>query len=274
MYYFYEGRTIKGTNLVAWALIVQMGAVVTVGIASAALGLLYAGSYANPTVLIGPLLGVLFAFCGIAIAEVAAGIVFLLGFREMHAGRHEYGVEQARALERALILVIVYVVVAAVSLIYSTSSALLPVVTGQTGLANTAGNLVLAPLGALFAGLALEQSIRTLAPPEEKSRLRLALALGVVGGAAAPAFGLLASLGGSVTLELVSAGILASALAGNGVAAISLFLFWLAYQEVKRSLEAGNPRPVLPRMDQVYPWLYPPYYRYLPGAPQSPPPPK
>lgn len=274
MYYFYEGRTIRGTNTVGWALLVQLGAVVCLGIVSAAVGVLYVGTFANPLALLGPFLGIIVAFCGIIIAEIAAAIVFLIGLRDIYAGRHEYGVDQTRALERAFILLIVYIVVAAVSVIYTTSSAFLPTVTGQSNLAGTAGTLVLAPLSALFAGLTLEQSVRTLAPEGERSRLRLALALGVVGAAVGPAMSLLVGLASSPTLDLVSAGIIGSALAGNGVAAISLLLFWLGYQETKRSLEAGNPRPVLPRIDQVYPWLYRPYYAYPSGPPPSVPPPK
>lgn len=274
MYYFYEGRTIRGANMVGWALLVQLGAVISLGIASAALGALFAGTLANPLALLGPFLGVVLAICGIVIAEIAAAIVFLLGFRDIYAGRHEYGVDQTRSLERAFILLIVYVVLAAVSAVYSTSSAFLPGVTGQSDLAGIAGSLVLAPLSALFAGLTLIHSVRTLAPEGERSRLRLALALGVVGAAVGPAMSLLVGSASSPTLEFISVGIIASALAGNGVAAISLLLFWLAYQETKRSLEAGNPRPVLPRADQVYPWLYRPYYAYPPAMPPSPPPPK
>lgn len=270
MYYFYEGRTIKGMSLVGWALLIQTGAVIAMGTTAAALALLSGALIQNPSLLFGPLLGALGALCGILVAELATAIVFLVGFVQIYAGRHEYGLEQARSLERALLFLIIYSVLNAASVVYSASTALIPAVTGQPGLPAVSASLLLAPLGALFAGLTLDQAIRSQSDPAVRSRLRVAIFLGILGGAVGPALTLLAIAGNPVTLGLLTAGLVASALAGNGVAAISLVVFWLAYRETRQALEAGRPAPVLPRIDQIYPWLYHPMYPGSPPALQGP----
>ncbi len=98
-------------------------------------------------------------------------------------------------------------------------------------------------------------------------------AVGVVGAAVGPGLTLLATAGNTTNLDQLIAGLVGAALAGQGMAALSLFLFWLAYQEVHRAVLAGRPQPVLPRIEQVYPWLYRPWYPY-PYAPPSAPPPQ
>ncbi len=276
MYYFYEGRTIRGIGLAGWALIILTIAVVVMGATLAVVGVLAPALVANPTMLLGPLVGAVAAICSAAVAELAAGIVFLVAFYQIHAGRHEYGLEQTRSLDRALIFLIVYIVLYAVSAVYSSSFSVLFGTGATSNVGVTAGSLVLGPIGALFAGLTLDYSVRAVASPIVRSRLRTALLLGVVGAAVGPALTLLATAGGTLTLDRLSLGITAAALGGQGMAALSLFLFWLAFQEARRNLEAGKPAPVLPRMEQVYPWLYRPWYPYpyAPPSPQPPEPPK
>ncbi len=274
MYYVYEGRTIKGIGLMGWALLVQVIAVIAQGVTQAAFGLAFGSILTNPADLLGPFLGTLAALCGIEIAELGVAIVFLIGFFQAHAGRHEYGLEQSRSLERALVLLIVFIVLSAVGAGFSASSVFTPGLTGQAILTDLTGDFILAPLGALFAGLTLLQTIGSISGEPVRSRLRFALGLGVVGAVVGPLLILLATAGSTITVDLLASGILASAIAGQGISAISLLLFWLAYRETRRSLEAGTPAPVLPRIEQLYPLLYRPMYPYSPPSAEGPPPPK
>ncbi len=271
MYYFYEGRTIRGMGFVGWALLVLLGAVVVVGATTALIGVFYGALLQGPVDLVGTLIGVFAAICMAFLIEVAAAILFLVGFYQIHAGRHEYGLDQSHAAERALIFLIVYVVLSAVSVAYSPSFSIFLGVANPTALPVLAASLVLNPVIALFAGLTLEHAVRTIASPAVRSRLRTALVLGIVGSAVGPGLTLLATAGSRATVESVSQGIIAAAVAGQGIAALSLALFWWAYQETKRSLEAGSPTPVLPRIEQIYPWLYRPWVPYPPQPPGTPP---
>ncbi|HYM40438.1 MAG TPA: hypothetical protein VEY12_09940 [Thermoplasmata archaeon] len=275
MYYFYEGRTARGIGYMSWALLTVMIAVIVLGLASAAMGLLFGVLLQNPLALLGPLVGVVLALCGAVLAELAAAILFLLGFYQVHAGRHEYGLEQTRSMERALIFLIVYIVLTAVTFVFTSTGGLFLGVVSSPATPMLLGTLVLNPVVAFFAGLTLVHSIRTLATPETRSRLRTALVLGVVGACVGPALTLIATTAGTTTVAQYSAGLVAAALAGQGIAAISLFLFWLAYLETRKGLDAGRPAPVLPRIEQAYPWLYRPWVQYpYPYPPANPPPPE
>lgn len=270
LYYVYEGRTIRGLNLVGWALLTQTVVVIGVGVVLGAISLLYGAVLTNPASVFGPFIGVLLVLCGVEVAQLGVAILFLIGFFQVYSGRHEYGLEQARSLERALVFLIVYVVLSAALFVYSASSALIPGLTGTSSAPALLGSLVVSALAAFFAGLTLVHSIRSLADPAVKSRLRSALLLGVVGAALGPGLSLLASTVSPLTVDVVASGIIASALAGEGIAAISLFLFWWAYQDARRGLEAGTPAPVLPRIEQLFPWLYRPLYPYPPYIPPPP----
>lgn len=276
MYYFYEGRTIRGLGLVGWALLIAMVATIVLGVTSAVVGLLYGVLLQNPAPLLGPLVTIVAAECGALVAEVAAAILFLVGFYQIYAGRHEYGLEQAHAVERALIFLIVYIVMSAVSAVYTSANGLFMGIFGSPVTTTLIATVVLSPINAFFAGLTLVHSARAVASPAARPRMRTALILGVVGAGVGPGLSLLAMSSSVVTIERVSAGLVAAALGGQGIAAISVFLFWLAYQDTKKGLEAGKPSPVLPRIDQAYPWLYRPWAPYpypYPTPPVNPPPP-
>ncbi len=271
MYYFYEGRTVRGVGHVGWALLVILVTVVIIGTTTALIGFLYGALLQAPVNFVGTLVSVLAAICLAFVGEVASAILFLVGFYEIHAGRHEYGLEQSHAAERALVFLIVYVVLSAVSVVYSPAFSLFLGVVNPSALPVLAVSLVLNPVIALFAGLTLEHAVRTVAAPLVRSRLRTALVLGIVGAAVGPGLTLLANASRPATVESVSGGIIAAAVAGEGLAALSLLLFWLAYREVRQALEAGSPGPVLPRVEQIYPWLYRPWVPYPPQPPGSPP---
>ncbi len=254
-----------------WGLIVVLGAVVVLGATTILMGALYGALLQDPVSLVGTLAGVFAAICLGFVAEVAAGVLFLVGFYQTHAGRHEYGLEQSHSVERAVIFLIIYIVLSAVSLVYSSTLSLVLGIAGPSTVPDAVASLVLSPIIALFAGLTLEHSLRSVASPPVRSRLRTALLLGVIGAAVGPGLTLLATGGGPLTVNTVSAGIVAGAVAGQGMCALSILLFWLAFQETRRSLEAGSPAPVLPRVEQVYPWLYRPWIAFPPSQPGPPP---
>ncbi len=274
MYYFYEGRTIKGLGLMSWGLLIQLFAVISLGLTQAALGLLYGQLLLNPTALFGPYIGAVAAVCGAEIAQLGMAVVFVIGFFQVYSGRHEYGLEEARSVERAFVFLIIFIVLSGISITLSVTDLFVAGLTGQSSVPTLARNLILGSVGALFAGLTLVDTIRTVSGGAARSRLRTALALGITGAAAGPALTILATIANPITVDLVTSGLVASAVAGQGISALSLLLFWMIYRETRQSLEAGRPALVLPRIEQMYPWQYPPMIPYYPPASQVPPPPK
>ena len=272
--YFYEGRTIRGIGLMAWALVVALGAVVASALTLVAVALMLEPGIQSPSGLVPAALTALAAVCGIDIGQVFMAALFVIGFHHAYAGRYEYGLAHARSLERALVFLIVFALFTALAYIYSvTNSVLQPGFVGVPALDLLSGNVLLAPLGALFAGLTLLFTGRGLADAVQSRRLRTALVLGVVGAVAGPLL-LLLGVGSNVTdLRVLVSGLLASAVAGQGISALSLLVFVLVYREVRRNLEAGNPAPVLPRIQHVYRWMYPPAYVPMQPPWSGPPPP-
>jgi hypothetical protein len=274
--YFYEGRTIRGAGLMTWALLVELGAVVVTGLTLVALAVMLGPALESPGGLGTSALTALAAVCGVAGGQVAMAVLFLVGFHEAYAGRHEYGLRHANSVERALVFLMVYFVVTAVGYLYSVTNSLLqPGLAGLPAVDLLSGNAILAPVGALFAGLTLYYAGRTLADPPVVRRLRTALTLGVAGAVAGPLLLAFAVSGALSDLHAIVSGLLASAVAGQGVSALSLLLFLLAFRDIRHNLEAGKPAPVLPRIDQAYPWVYRQEYSYpQPPAANPPPPPK
>lgn len=257
-----------------WALVLALAAVLVTGMTVAALAFLLGPTLTNPAAVTSSLIGALAAVCGVLTTEMVMVVLFLVGFYNLHAGRHEYGLQQERSLERALVFFIIFIVMSLVSFAYSAFSSLL-----QTGIPVTGGsllvggNIVFGPIAAFFAGLTLFYMARVLAEPHQEGRLRVAVVLGVAGAVAGPALLIVAGATNPTDLPAYTSGLLASAIAGQGISALSLLLFALVFSEVRRNLQAGKPMPVLPRYEQVYPWAYTPYgYGYPYGGPPPPPP--
>ena len=256
-----------------WALVIELGAVLVTGLTLVALALMLGPALESPSGLGPSSVTALAAVCGVALGQAAMAVVFLLGFHQAYAGRHEYGLAQAQAVERALVFLAIDFVLTAAGYIYIlTNSFLQPALAGLPAVDLLSGNAVLAPVGALFAGLTLYSTVRTLTDPTGVRRLRTALILGVFGAAAGPLLLSFSVSGALTSLDAIVSGLLASAVAGQGVCALSLLLFALAFRDVRRSLEAGNPAPVLPRIEQAYPWMYRPAYPPPPAvSPPQPP---
>ena len=253
-------------ELMGWALLIQLGAAVATAAALVGLALLIGPALLSPSQFLSSFVGVLAAVCGIELAEVAMAAVFLTGFHQVHSGRYEYGLTHAHSVDRALVYLAVFAVLgAAGGVVTVAGSILFPPIPEIPVASLFVGNVVLAPLSALFAGLTLVESARAIAKPAPLRRLRMALILGVAGAIAGPLLNAFAMAPGPQYVSAIVDGLLVSAIAGDGVAAISLLLFVLAFREIRKALLAGRPAPVLPR----YPPMYP--YGWVP-VPVSPPP--
>lgn len=275
--YFYEGRTIRGLAWISWALFIELGAVLATALTLVAIALSFETSVQSSN---GSLTSALLAFvavCGIGVGQVFMAIVFLVGFGQSYRGRHEYGLEHARSLDRAVVFLIVFLVVDLVSLVLIVS----PLATGTTDAGAPSptlallggGNPIFAPVGAFFAGLCLSFLARSLSSPTELNRLRRGLVLGVVGAATGPALLGFAVSGSLTDISAIVSGILASAVAGQGISALSLLLFATALRDTRKNLEAGRPMPALLRVEQACQWAPGPPYAY-PPPPNPPRPPQ
>ncbi len=251
--YVYEGRTIRGLGLIAWALLIQLGAVVAMGVALGTLAMVLEPALLDPTAFAGPFAGILAAVCGIELGEAAMAGIFLVGFYQLHAGRNEYGLSHAESIDRAVLCLILVAVVSVAWTGYTVATDFLgPPVPTTPAESLLVGNLLVAPVAAAFAGLTLFFSAKAVAQTPLARRLRSALVLGVLGSAAGPALLALATAANASDVSAMTSGFLAAAVAGNGMSALSLLMFVLAYREIRRDLVAGRPSPSLPTIDQAY----------------------
>ncbi len=256
--FFYEGRTVRGLGVMSWSLAIQLGAVVATGVTLAVLAALLGPALLNPSGLVPAILGVVVAVCGIELAEVAVGILFLVGFLDVHKGRNEYGLSHARAIDRATACIVAFAGLTLFSTIYSISLSLFsPTAAAIPTESVLTGNLLLSPLGALIAGLGLFYSVRTLVDASQRGRLRAAIALGVAGTVVGPALLAFPAAINPGQVSAVVTGMLASSVAGDGLCALSLLLFALTLRDVRRSLVSGTPAPSLPPYAPAYPWAWP-----------------
>ncbi len=255
-----------------WALVIGLGAVLVTALTLVALALMLGPALESPAGIGPSALTSLVAVCGVAVGQILMAIIFLLGFHQAYVGRHEYGLAHARSLERALVFLVVYFVLTAVTYLYAlTNSFLKPGLAGLPAIDLLSGNPLLAPVGAAFAGLTLVSTLRAVAEPSTGRRTWTALALGVAGAAAGPLLLAFSVSGVLSSLDAVVSGLLASAVAGQGVCALSLLLFIFAFRDVRSGLESGRPAPVLPRIEKAYPWMYRSPYPVPPPAAGNPP---
>ncbi len=210
--------------------------------------------------------------CGLVVVEIAAAVVYLVGFHGMYTGRREYGPSQDRLMDRALMFVIIAIIFSAVQTVSPFSLAWGSAFLSPSILPPAAYVLALAlqPAAALFAGLALLTAVTVFADRSQRNRLLIGTILGAVGSAAGAGILLAASVLGGTTSSPLEA-IIAAALAGQGTSVISLLVFFLVYREIHHKLETGMVAPVLPRPPPIWPYYYYPPYPYPWPAPQVPP---
>ncbi len=273
MLFYYEGRTIRGVGWTMWGLVLSLALVVASGATSIGLALMLGPALTTPADMVKSIGLSLVVACGLLLAELVMVVFFLVGFHQLHVGRHEYGAAHEQSVERALVFLILLVLVATLGTAYAAFSALFgtmgPALPGQT--VTGTESLLFGSSEALLAGLTLFYAVHSLVGTTDVSRLRTAVVLGVVGAAAGPAILILAASGAVVDLSSLVTSVTAAVVAGQGVSAISLLLFLWIFRDLRRNLGAGNPAPVLPRLPVWTPWGYAPYAPGFP--PQGPPPP-
>lgn len=270
--FFYEGRTIRGLGITAWALLIQLGAVVATGAALGAVAIVLGPALVNPSGFLSSVLGIVAAVCGIELGQVAVGVIYLVGFADLHAGRHEYGLAHARAIDRATVCLVIFAALTVFATGFSVSMNLFGPSTGVPAESFLTGNLVLAPIGAFVAGLSLYYAVRAVADEVELRRLRIAVALGVAGSIIGPVLLAFSVSMNPRDVSSIVTGLLASAVAGDGICAISLLLIVVLFREVRQNLVAGRPAPALPRVLPPFPQAWPiPPPAPAPPAPVEPP---
>jgi len=236
-------RTILGVDCLFWALVLDLALVLATFVASVAVipGFFMALGAGQDPASLTPHLPCMVVYLSLSILfGLSTIILFFAGFLDLYAGRREFGRTQERHLFRARAFL-------AVTIALSIAFALLP---RQPGMAvgvpeeilassdwAAAARVVLAALIALFMGLTLANSVYGLMDQMQRSRIRIAVGLGVVAALTGSVFGVIGITSGNLHLIIVS--IVAGAIAGDGVAAISLILFLYVFREIRRGLRRG-----------------------------------
>ncbi len=184
----------------------------------------------------------------VLLIEVAAGLAYAVGLAGIFAGRHDYGPVHARSVEQTVPWVLVTLVLMATVIA-------VPSVTGPSltypgiGFAPPqwalSTGVALAGLRAIFAGLTLFYAVQGIAEEDERVRLLIGMALGVVGATVWSGLSAYAGeVGALSTASLVP--YVAGVFAGLGTSVISLAVFALVYRGVRRNLVAGAIPTVFP----------------------------
>lgn len=172
---------------------------------------------------------------------IAAGLLFCTGLGTLWTTRRALGKVHATSVEQTLPWL-------AVTMVLLGAGIVVPSLTGPflsfpgVGLPppdwTPSLSVVLAGMRAIFAGLTLYYAVQALAPEDARTRLLIAMCLGVVG--AVLWAGLASYAEGKGTLGMDSLlPFLTGMVAGLGTSAISLALFVLVYREIRTSLVAS-----------------------------------
>lgn len=236
-------RTILGVDCLFWALVLDLALVLATFVASVAVipGFFMALEEGqNPATLMPHLPCMVVYLSASILFGLSTIILFFAGFLDLYAGRREFGRSQEGALFRARMFL-------AVTVALSIAFALIPrqpamaVGVPEEILASpdwaAAARVVLAALIALFMGLTLANSVFGLMDQMQRSRIRIAVGLGVLAAITGSVFGIIGITSGNVHLLVVA--VVAGAIAGEGVAAISLVLFLFVFREIRRGLRQG-----------------------------------
>jgi len=173
------------------------------------------------------------------VLEGAAGTLYVIGFADVYGSRQRHGPEHARFVRQSLVYLCVTVgLVLGGDLVPSFTSPFL----GVPGISRPIPSWALPPsviipgLRALFASLALVFAVGELATDAQRSRILVAMVLGVVGAVAWPgSLAYAVASGGSP--EGPVAALVAGVVAGLGTSVISLLLLARTIQDVRRSVE-------------------------------------
>lgn len=242
-----ESQTILGVDCLFWALLVNLALVLSTLVVSILVVPAFFSAMKegrdprslSPQVQFITLVLCLTILCGLGMA-----VLFLAGFHDILAGHGEFGpVQEFRATRafRCLLLTIgLYLVLFALP-----RSAWMVV-----GLPNdiamgppwaVAARVPLSALFALFAGLTVLNSVYAIANVGQRSRLAIAVALGVMAASVGSTIRAIGIVSGDV--DLITTAIVSGAVAGEGTTAISLLLFLQVFREIRHDYDVGLVQP-------------------------------
>ncbi len=234
----------------------------------------------DPT-LIGTLIGIAAAGCAVLVVELIGAIFGLLGVIAINRGRHEFGPERDRRMDRSIIALILGIIVPFFGGFFAATGAIgmgLPVPSTTILAAGVSGAFAVA--GALLVGLALLWLLDGLTTPMLHQRATIALAVGIT----AAVVSIVGSLAVTALVtwqagqDLPIAYFVPSAVSSL-VAIVSMALWYMTYRGVLGRFHSGELRPLPPTPMYPTPYAtpYPPPYvpaPYVPPAqypPQQPP---
>jgi hypothetical protein len=168
-----------------------------------------------------------------------AGAVYVIGFSDVFGAGERHGPDHARYVRQSLVYLCVTVgLILGGDLVPSFTGPFLgvPGISPPLPAWALAASMIIPGLRALFAALALIYAVGELASDAQRSRLLLAMVLGVVGAVAWPGIIAAAVASGGPPEGPVTA-LVAGVVAGLGTSVISLVLFTRTIREVLRRLE-------------------------------------
>ncbi len=173
---------------------------------------------------------------------IVSGVLFCVGLAALWGTRRGFGQEHTTSVEQTLPWL-------AVTLVLLGAGIAVPSLTGPflsfPGVGTpppdwTASlGVVLAGMRAIFAGLTVYYAVQALAAEDARTRLLIAMCLGVVGAVLWTGLATYAEGGGALTMDSLLA-FLTGIVAGLGTSAISLALIILVYREIRLGLAAPS----------------------------------
>ncbi len=172
------------------------------------------------------------------VLEAAAGALYVIGFADVYGSRGHHGAEHVRFVRRALVYLCVTVgLIFGGDLVPSFTGPFfgVPGITPPLPSWALSTSVIIPGLRALFAALALLFAVGELAADVQRSRLLVAMVLGVVGAVAWPgAIAYAVAAGGSPEGPVTA--LVAGVVAGLGTSVISLLLFLATIREIRQGL--------------------------------------
>ncbi len=284
--YRYPSQTEKGVRNASYAMILFLVANLLAIVLVLALMPLIAAVFTMPPggtpdpALVGTILGVVAAGCGLLIIELVGAIMGLLGLIAINRGKMEFGPEHSQRVDRGVIALVVGIILPIIG----------GVVVGTLGAAGGLGSIVpsMNPIaasasaaigiaGTILVGLFLLWTVEKLVTPDKRRLGIIALVLGVVAGVAAAVTQLVVLY--TVPLPTrpqdFSFLFVVPSAVGGGISTISVALWYMMYRSVSDRFKRGElqPIPPTPMYPPPYAQPYAPYYPppYAPAPPPQPP---
>ncbi len=240
----HDRYTALGVGCLFWALAFGLAIVLLMLISSIAVVPSFYGAIRegrDPGSLVFSLVSQAALICASIVCGIAVVVFSLAGFYDVYRGRREYGPVQADAVRRArsyLVLTILFLLVFVALPRYPSMIVGLPDKIAVAPLSALVARVFVVGLTALFAGLTLSETVYGVADASQRSRLTIAIGLGIAGAVVGSLIGLIGVF--ATTIDQLVLAIVSGAITGEGTLAVSLLLFFLVFREIRDDLEAGR----------------------------------